>query len=138
MNSAVNLEMRPFAVRNALVVGADPRPGLLSGVFEPGSWSVLSVPDNLAALAAARRKTFDLIVTSDRTSGKEDVELLRQIRRVRPHTRLIILAAEGTPSDVISSMREHAFSYFSKPFPLGHARRNDSIGHRRACAGTMA
>ena len=78
---------------------------------------MLSVPDNLAALAAARRKTFDLIVTSDRTSGKEDVELLRQIRRVRPHTRLIILAAEGTPSDVISSMREHAFSYFSKPFP---------------------
>ena len=54
-------------------------------------------------------------MTSDQTSGKEDVELLRQIRRVRPHTRLIILAAEGTPSDVIPSMRERAFSYFSKP-----------------------
>ena len=118
MSSAASPQMRPFAVRNALVVGADSQARtLLSEVLEPGSWSVLSVPDNLAALAAARRKTFDLIVTSDRTSGKEDVELLRQIRRVRPHTRLIILAAEGTPSDVISSMREHAFSYFSKPFP---------------------
>jgi anti-sigma regulatory factor (Ser/Thr protein kinase) len=29
---------------------------------------------------------------------------------------LIILADESTPADVITSMREHAFSYFSKPF----------------------
>ena len=116
MDSAINLEMRPFAVKNALVVGADPEiRGLLLRVLEPGSWTVLRVPDNQAALAAAQAKTFDLIVTSDQTSGKEDVELLRQIRRVRPHTRLIILAAEGTPSDVIVAMRERAFSYISKP-----------------------
>jgi anti-sigma regulatory factor (Ser/Thr protein kinase) len=78
----------------------------------------MSVPDNLEALAVARGKTFDLIVTSDKTSGREDIELLRQIRRVRPHTRLIILVGEGTPSDVITSMRERAFSYFSRPFSL--------------------
>jgi anti-sigma regulatory factor (Ser/Thr protein kinase) len=29
---------------------------------------------------------------------------------------LIILTEESTPTDVITSMREHAFSYFSKPF----------------------
>jgi anti-sigma regulatory factor (Ser/Thr protein kinase) len=91
---------------------------LLLRVLEPGSWAVLRVPDNLAALAAARSRAFDLIVTSDKTSGREDIELLRQIRRARPHTRLIILAGEGTPSDVITSMRERAFSYFSKPFSL--------------------
>jgi anti-sigma regulatory factor (Ser/Thr protein kinase) len=76
------------------------------------------VPDNLSALAVSRAKAFDLIVTSDKTSGREDIELLRQIRRVRPHTRLIILASESTPGDVITSMRERAFSYFSKPFSL--------------------
>jgi anti-sigma regulatory factor (Ser/Thr protein kinase)/ActR/RegA family two-component response regulator len=117
MGSATNTKPRPFAVKNALVVGADSQiRTLLSRVLEVGSWAVLSVPDNLAALAAVRVRSFDLIVTSDKTSGREDIELLRQIRRVRPHTRLIILAAEGTPSDVITSMRERAFSYFSKPF----------------------
>ena len=111
--------MRPFAVRNALVVGADPQiQTLLVRVLEPGSWALLSVPDNLAALAVARGRAFDLIVTSDKTSGREDIELLRQIRRVRPHTRLIILASDSTPSDVITSMRERAFSYFSRPFSL--------------------
>jgi len=119
MGSTSSTEMRPFAVKNALVVGADPQiETLILQLLQPGAWAVLSVPDNLAALAVVRGRAFDLIVTSDQTSGREDIELLRQIRRVRPHTRLIILAAEGTPSDVITSMRERAFSYFSKPFSL--------------------
>jgi anti-sigma regulatory factor (Ser/Thr protein kinase)/ActR/RegA family two-component response regulator len=119
MSCARNTEMRPFAVRNALVVGADAQiETLLLSVLKPGSWVVMNVPDNLAALAVSRARAFDLIVTSDKTSGREDIELLRQIRRVRPHTRLIILAGESTPGDVITSMRERAFSYFSKPFSL--------------------
>jgi len=120
MNCASNTEMRPFTVKNALVVGADPQiETLLWSVLRPGSWVIQTVPDNLAALALSRARAFDLIVTSEKTSGREDIELLRQIRRVRPHTRLIILAGESTPADVITSMRERAFSYFSKPFSLG-------------------
>jgi DNA-binding NarL/FixJ family response regulator len=119
MGSDQNTEMRPFAVKTALLVGADPQVHtVLLQVLEPGSWAVLSVPDNQGALIAASKKAFDLIVTSDKTSGREDIELLRKIRRVRPHARLIILAGEGTPSDVIASMRERAFSYLSKPFSL--------------------
>jgi anti-sigma regulatory factor (Ser/Thr protein kinase)/ActR/RegA family two-component response regulator len=119
MNSAPNTETRPFALKNALLVGDDPDIGtLLLRVLQPGSWVVMRVPNNLAALAVSRTKAFDLIVTSEATSGREDIELLRQIRRVRPHTRLIIIAGESTPSDVIAAMRERAFSYFSKPFSL--------------------
>ena len=119
MNTAPNHETGLFAVKNALVVGADPEiSSLLLRVLKAGSWAVTTVPNNLAALAATRTKSFDLIVTSDKSSGREDIELLRQIRKVRPHTRLIILAGESTPEDVIASMREHAFSYFSKPFSL--------------------
>ena len=119
MSGAPKPETRTFALKNALLVDAAPQiSALLLSVLEPGSWIVTSVPDNLSALAVSRAKAFDLIVTSDKTSGREDIELLRQIRRVRPHTRLIILASESTPGDVITSMRERAFSYFSKPFSL--------------------
>src|SRR4029077_10052544 len=41
---------------------------------------------------------------------------LRKIRGARPHVRLIILTDKFTPGDVISAMREGAFSYFSAPF----------------------
>jgi DNA-binding NarL/FixJ family response regulator len=117
MNYVPNIEMLPLAAKNALIVGADLQvETLLLSILKPDSWVVMSVPDNLAALAVVRARAFDLIVTSDETSGREDIELLRQIRKVRPHTRLIILAADSTPADVIASMRERAFSYLSKPF----------------------
>ena len=119
MSCVPNVVTRPFVVQNALVVGADLQiETLVVSVLKPDGWVVTSAPDNLAALAVARARVFDLIVTSDQTSGREDVELLRQLRRARPHTRLIILAGDSTPADVIMSMRERAFSYLSKPFSL--------------------
>jgi anti-sigma regulatory factor (Ser/Thr protein kinase)/ActR/RegA family two-component response regulator len=109
--------MPPVPVKNVLLVHADPRiEELLASVFDPGSWVIHRAPDNASALVLAETKRFDLILTGEKTSGAEDVELLRRIRRIRPHTRLIILTSESTPEDVIASMREHAFSYFSSPF----------------------
>jgi anti-sigma regulatory factor (Ser/Thr protein kinase)/CheY-like chemotaxis protein len=120
MNALPNLQLRPIAVRIALLVGADSETEeQLRGILEPGAWAIQHAANNAAALVMAHVKNFDLILTSEKTSGREDVELLRKLRSIRPHTRLIIVAEESTPSDVISSMRAHAFSYFSKPFSPG-------------------
>ena len=117
MNALSNIEMRPLPVRTALLVGGDPEIGeQLRDILEPGLWALQHASDNGAALVMATRRNFDLILTSEKTSAREDVELLRRLRRIRPHTRLIILTEESTPADIIASMREHAFSYFSKPF----------------------
>jgi CheY-like chemotaxis protein/anti-sigma regulatory factor (Ser/Thr protein kinase) len=103
--------------RTALLIGDDPEvKSALCVVLEPEGW-VLEESSNLDdALALARARPFDLIVTSRQTSGVQDVEFLRRLRRVRPHTRLIILTDHSTPEDVIASMREHAFGYLSKGF----------------------
>jgi anti-sigma regulatory factor (Ser/Thr protein kinase)/CheY-like chemotaxis protein len=117
MSAVPRIELRPFAVRNALLVGSDfQTEEQLRNILEPGNWTIQRARDNATALAMVQKKNFDLILTSEKTSGKEDIELLRKIRRIRPHTRLIILADETTPADVITSMRERAFSYFSKPY----------------------
>jgi anti-sigma regulatory factor (Ser/Thr protein kinase)/CheY-like chemotaxis protein len=117
MSTATPVSLRPMAVRTALVIGTSSETDdLVMDALRSGPWSVQHVPDNRSALALAQRKTFDLILTSDKTSGREDVELLRKLRLLHPHTRLIILADESTPADVIFSMRERAFSYFSKPY----------------------
>jgi DNA-binding response OmpR family regulator len=115
---------KPFAIRTVLVVNADPTiEDLLAKFFEPGVWCIRHAPDNATALNIARVSSFDLILTSEKTSASTDVELLRKIRGVRPHTRLIILTDQGTPDDVIASMRAHAFSYFSSPFS------SDALAH---------
>jgi anti-sigma regulatory factor (Ser/Thr protein kinase)/CheY-like chemotaxis protein len=120
MNAFPKIEMRPILVRAALLVGEDSHiVEQLRDILEPGVWALQHAPNNAKALIMASNKNFDLILTSERTSGREDVELLRKLRRIRPHIRLIVLAEESTPADVIASMREHAFSYFSKPFSPG-------------------
>jgi CheY-like chemotaxis protein len=117
MSAAAELNFRPFAVRNVLLVGGDPEVNaLLREILQMGEWAISHDPNNAAVLAMLRRKSFDLVLTSEKTSGSEDVELLRKIKSLRPHTRLIILTDESTPADVIAAMCESAFSYFSKPF----------------------
>jgi len=109
--------MSLFVVRNVLVVDADQSlKNLLVTVLKPGDWAIHYVPNNNAALLAVSGKAFELIITGEQTSAKEDVMLLRKIRAVRPHTRVIILTQESTPEDVLAAMREHAFSFFSKSY----------------------
>jgi DNA-binding NarL/FixJ family response regulator len=117
MSASPQLGARYSAQRSALFIDADPEVhAMLANVLDPLVWSVQHAPDNKDALTLAGATHFDLILTSEKTSGKEDVDLLRKIRKLRPHTRLIILTEESTPADVIASMRERAFSYFSRPF----------------------
>jgi anti-sigma regulatory factor (Ser/Thr protein kinase)/ActR/RegA family two-component response regulator len=105
--------------KRALFIDADAEiRAMLRNILDPLAWSIQHAPDNKTALILAEAAHFDLIVTSETTTGREDVELLRKIRKMRQHTRLIILTEESTPADVIASMRERAFSYFSKPFSL--------------------
>jgi anti-sigma regulatory factor (Ser/Thr protein kinase)/ActR/RegA family two-component response regulator len=103
--------------KSALVVASgDDIDELLSSALASEDWNIQRAVDNQDALALARMKLFDLIITGLKTRGPEDLELLRLIRSARPHLRLIILADEWTPGDVIAAMRQGAFSYISAPF----------------------
>jgi CheY-like chemotaxis protein len=102
---------------HALIVDSSPEINqLLTNLFQQEDWDVHHAKDNHDALERARHRPYDLIITGERTSGREDIELLRRLRLVRPHTRLIILTDEFTPGDVLNSIRERAFSYFTRPF----------------------
>jgi anti-sigma regulatory factor (Ser/Thr protein kinase)/ActR/RegA family two-component response regulator len=106
-----------FSRKAALIVGSDEAvAGIVVNVLP--DWKVVRVDKNSSALEMLRRRPYDLVLTGDETSGKDDVELLRQIRIARPHTRMIILTKQSTPADVVAAMRERAFSYFSEPYSV--------------------
>jgi anti-sigma regulatory factor (Ser/Thr protein kinase)/ActR/RegA family two-component response regulator len=101
----------------ALLVDASPDVNdILGGLFAKAEWVVHHATGNQEALELAGKQPYDLIITGEHTSCQEDVELLRRLRLVRPHTRLIILTDEFTRGDVLQSIRERAFSYFARPF----------------------
>ena len=107
--------LRATERKAALAISPSPELAQMLATVLP-EWDLECARDNAAALAAIRSRPFHVVVTGEETSGLVDLELLRKIRVVRPHTRLIVLTSEKTPSDVIACMREYAFSYFSKPF----------------------
>jgi DNA-binding NarL/FixJ family response regulator len=107
------------SLKAVLLIGADPEvESALSSILNPEGWRLQKASGNDDAFALAKLRAFDLIITGRHTSGREDVAFLRRIRSVRPHTRMIILADDSTPTDVIASMREYAFGYLSKRFSM--------------------
>jgi len=97
---------------------------MLINLCDRHGWKICSAKDNQEALALAQSYAFDLIITGEHTSSQLDIELLRRLRIVRPHTRLIVLTDEFTAGDVLNSIRERAFSYFALPFSPDQLRRS--------------
>lgn len=72
--------------------------------------------DKEECLSQVTEKEYDLIATDVFASSDEDIELLKKLRAIRPNAKVIVLANESEPEEVIEAMREHAFSYISAPF----------------------
>jgi anti-sigma regulatory factor (Ser/Thr protein kinase)/CheY-like chemotaxis protein len=105
--------------RAVLVIGADSEISeLVSNLASIAKWKIEQVPSNEAALEIVQQRPFGVVVTGSKTSGAMDLDLLRRIRRIHRHTRMIILTDQSTPSDVIAAIRANAFSFFTLPFPL--------------------
>ena len=117
--SAILENVNSAIVKRKKLLLVDPEPevdNLLIQVVTSDGWDIERAPDNETALLLVRAGPFDLVITGQKTSGREDVDLLRKLRTIRPHVRMIILSERGTPEDVIASLRENAFSYFRPPF----------------------
>jgi CheY-like chemotaxis protein/anti-sigma regulatory factor (Ser/Thr protein kinase) len=74
--------------------------------------------DGLEALSLLEAQPCDLVITDVRMPGLNGLELLRRIHQMRPGTKVLVMTAESTPATIISSLRDQAVGYFSKPFSL--------------------
>jgi anti-sigma regulatory factor (Ser/Thr protein kinase) len=105
----------PQLQKRVLVLACSDSPVMSAVSRVLSSWRVECARDNEEALALVEKSAFDLVITDQASSSREDVELLRKVRLVRPNTRLIIVADRSTPADVIAAIRARAFSYITKP-----------------------
>ena len=124
----------PATHRLALLIEGDPEiERALRELLEPEGWEIVLTGNHASALEQVKLRHFSLIVTAGRTSGADDVELLRKMRRFHPHTRMIIVTDESTPRDALDSMREGAFSYFAKPFSIESFKEMVVIAMKSPC-----
>jgi DNA-binding NtrC family response regulator len=113
----------PLLQKTVLVVGCSDSAVMSAVSSVLSSWKLECARDNEEALALVEKSEFALVITDQASSGREDVELLRKVRLLRPHTCLIIVTDRSTPADVIAAIRARAFSYFRKPLSTRLWRR---------------
>ncbi len=94
------------------------------------------------ALQRMRFSAFDVILTSPRSTIKEDLSLITEIESIRPGVRTIILAPEATPEEVIAALRARVFACFSSPFDttdVAHmTKRALEAGDWRSCIEVLS
>ena len=137
MSSSTQLVLKPIPVKIALLIDADEADAHVSGE-RTGSGRMERAArgeQSNGAGAGGRHTHFDLILTSEKTSGKDDIELLRKLRMARPHTCLIILTDESAPSYVIDSMTRARVQLFFETIFAGRAGGNGAAGDGSALLG---
>ncbi len=72
--------------------------------------------DGEEALAKLKKKEFSLILLDLKMPGIDGMEVLRQVSKIRPDIRLIILTAYGTVELAVEAMKLGAADFIQKPF----------------------
>ena len=69
-------------------------------------------------LVLALSGQYDLLLLDLVLPGREGLEILREVRRIRPTLPVIILTARGDESDRVQGLRDGADDYVVKPFSV--------------------
>jgi len=68
------------------------------------------------ALAKLKEKEFGLILLDLRMPGMDGMEVLRQVREIRPDIRIIMITAYGTIELAVEAIKMGAVDFIQKPF----------------------
>ncbi len=93
------------------------RRGVVDALTYSG-YTVLESGDGREGCQMALRREFDLLLLDMVLPGMLGLDILREVRNVRPTLPVIILSARGEESDRVSGLRLGADDYVVKPFSV--------------------
>ena len=102
-----------------LTIEDDPaiRRGIVDAL-EFAGYSVLESAHGDDGLTKATQSNYDLLLLDLALPGTPGLEILRQVRKVRPTQPVIILTAKGDESDRVQGLKDGADDYVVKPFSI--------------------
>ncbi len=103
--------------RSVLVVDDDAAMReMLVSLLEEEGLRALSADGADAALDRVREDEFDAVVSDIKMPGRDGIQLVGELREIRPDTPVILMTAFGSIDSAVSAMRAGAFDYITKPF----------------------
>jgi two-component system NtrC family response regulator len=83
--------------------------------LEDAGYTVITVPNGEAALAALEKERPSLVLTDLKMPGISGIELLERIRAQEPETPVILMTAFGTIQSAVHAVKAGAYDYLTKP-----------------------
>lgn len=122
-----------------IVVEDDPDVALYSKtVLERGECVVLTLADARQAAALVMEFEPDVLVTDIELPGMSGLDLVAQVREVRPTLPVIVMTAHASVDYAVSALRNQADEFLTKPVTaaalLGHVRRLAEAGRLAAAS----
>jgi DNA-binding NtrC family response regulator len=85
-------------------------------------YDVETASDGKSALGVLSRQAFDLVLTDLMMPDVDGMAVLRETKRISPHTAVIILTGYGTLEAAMSALKEGAYDFLTKPCDDGEMR----------------
>jgi len=89
---------------------------MLRELFQDAGYRVWDAPSAEAALEVSREHEIDLVLSDVNMPGQSGIELVGELRRVRPETPVVLMTAFASVASAVAAMRAGAFDYITKPF----------------------
>lgn len=70
------------------------------------------------ALEMIAKQPPELVITDIKMPGMDGLELLRQVKALRPELPVVIMTGFATVDTAVEAMKQGAFDYLLKPFPV--------------------
>ncbi len=89
---------------------------MLASLFRENGYPVREAASVDEALEQARELEFDAVLSDIKMPGKTGIEMVGELRRIRPDTPVVLMTAFGSIDSAVEAMRAGAFDYITKPF----------------------
>jgi two-component system response regulator AtoC len=89
---------------------------MLESLFRQEGYLVSEASSANAALELVRQTDFDVVLSDIKMPGKSGLELVGELRELRPDTPVVLMTAFGSIDTAVDAMRAGAFGYTTKPF----------------------
>ncbi len=86
--------------------------------LEFNGYQVMEAADGTDGMHQATHANYDLLLLDLALPGTPGLEILRQVRKLRPTQPVIILTAKGDESDRVQGLKDGADDYVVKPFSI--------------------
>ena len=113
----LRIAVRGYPMTHVVVVEDEPaiRRGVVD-VLRLHGYDVTEAADGDAGLAAALRRDVGLVLLDLLLPRRDGLDVLAELRKVRPTLPVIVLTARGTEDDRVRGLRMGADDYVVKPF----------------------